>query len=276
MTDARPPAFVPTNMLEQQLVAAANGDAEQQRAFETFMLGETLYVGTPEVPVEGSVTFSQGETIRLMNIPLEDGREAAAVFTSPQRVAEAFGEVGYIGIEGRILFEIIRATPAVLNPGQTYGIMWEPEALAAMLGLPVERVVKKDTQIMLGSPAEPPTELVGRLKAAFGAIPHVDAAWLALAAWPETGDQAWYLDVRTSRADIDPIRRALPAAIDGADMKGKPLDMVINPVGQSEGVGIPIVELRARPSAPVTPAEQPASPGATAPARKNWLRRLLG
>ncbi|MDZ4111024.1 MAG: enhanced serine sensitivity protein SseB C-terminal domain-containing protein, partial [Brevundimonas sp.] len=218
MTGASPPAFTPVNMVEQQLVAAANGGLEQQEAFERFILDETLYLATPEVPEEETVTFSQGDSIRLLNVPLNDGRQAAAVFTSPQRVAEAFGEVGYIGIQGRILFEMIRATPALLNPGQSYGVVWEPDSIAAMLGLPVERVVKKDTQIMLGVPADRPTELIERLKTAFAAIPGVEAAWLALAAWPEAQTQTWYLDVRTSSEDHEPIRRALPGAIEDADM----------------------------------------------------------
>lgn len=242
MTDESPPAFAPTNMVEQQLVAAANGGLEQQKAFERFILDETLYVATPEVPDAETVTFSQGETIRLLNVPLNDGRQAAAVFTAPQRVAEAFGEVGYIGIEGRVLFEMIRATPAVLNPGQDYGVVWEPDSIAAMLGLAVERVVEKDTKIMLGFPADPPAGLIERLKTAFAAVPEVEAAWLALAAWPEAGTQSWYLDVRTSSADHDPIRRALPGAVEGADMHGRPLDMIINPLGQADGLGIVIVE----------------------------------
>lgn len=242
MTDGGPSAFEPVNMAERQLVAAANGGLEQQKAFERFILDETLYVATPEVPEEETVTLSKGESIRLLNIPLNDGRQAAAVFTSPQRVAEAFGEVGYIGIEGRVLFELIRATPAVLNPGQTYGVVWEPESMAAMLGLPAERVVTKDTKIMLGSPADRPTELIERLKGALAAVPRIEAAWLALAMWPGAETQSWYLDVRTSSADHDPIRRALPGAVEGVEMKGWPLDMVINPAGQPDGVGIVIVE----------------------------------
>jgi hypothetical protein len=241
------PEFEPTNVVEQQLLAAANGDLEQQKAFERFILDETLYVATPEAPAEETVTVSQGESIALLNVLLDDGRQAAAVFTAPQRVAEAFGEVGAIGIQGRILFEMIRATPAVLNPGQAYGVVWEPETLAAMLGLPTERTIEKETRILLGSPADPPAELVDRLKATFGGVPHVEAAWLALAAWPETQTQSWYLDVRTSSADHEPIRRALPDAVEGADMHGRPLDLVINPVGQTEGVGIVIVEPAGRP-----------------------------
>lgn len=244
MTEDRASAFQPVNMVEQQLVAAAHGDAEQQRAFERFIVDETLYVATPEAMPEGMVTVEEDTSVQLLNVPLNDGRQATAVFTSPQRVGEVFGEVGYMGIQGRALFEIIRNTPALLNPGQIYGVLWEPDAIAGMLGLPSERIVQKDTQIMLGFPADPPTELIERLKTAFGAIPQIKAAWLALAAWPAEESQSWYLDVRTSSPDHGPIRRALPAAIDGAEMKGRPLDMIINPAGGADGVGIVIVERR--------------------------------
>lgn len=241
------PEFEPTNVVEQQLLAAANGDLEQQKAFERFILDETLYVATPEAPAEESVTVSQGESIRLLNVLLDDGRQAAAVFTAPQRVAEAFGEVGAIGIQGRILFEMIRATPAVLNPGQPYSVVWEPDTMAAMLGLPAERVVTRETKITLGFPADPPMELIERLRTVFATVPEVEAAWLALAEWTETGAQSWYLDVRTSSADREPILRALPSAVEGAEMDGRPLDLVINPVAQAEGLGIVIVEPGDRP-----------------------------
>jgi SseB protein N-terminal domain len=139
--------FTPVNMVEQQLVAAANGNLDQQRAFEKFIVDETLYVATPEVHSEGMITLKADTKIQLLNVPLNDGRQAAAVFTAPQRVGETFGEVGYMGIQGHALFELIRAQPAVLNPGQPYSVVWEPESITAMLGLLIERVVQKDTQI---------------------------------------------------------------------------------------------------------------------------------
>jgi hypothetical protein len=241
MDDTNSPVFEPVNMVERQLVAAANGNADQQKAFDKFVLDETIYVATPEAHSEGMVTLQADTKVQFLNVPLNDGRQAAAVFSSPQRIWEAFGEVGYLGIQGRALFEIIRTQPAVLNPGQAYGVVWEPAAMAAMLGLPMERTVQKETRIMLGVPSDPPTELIERLKIEFAAIPQVEAAWLALAVWPESQEQAWYLDVRTASAEHDPIRRILPKVVDGVDLKGHPLDLVINSVGEPDGTGISIV-----------------------------------
>ena len=236
--------FKPANMVERQLIAAANGDAQQQKAFEKFILDETLYVATPEVRPAGAVTLRDGTVIQLLNVTLNDGRHAAAVFTSPDRIEMVFGEVGYFGLQGRALFEMIRAQPAMLNPGYSYCAVWEPESIAAMLGLSVERIVKKDTQIILANSADTPVELVDRLTAVFSAVSQVDSAWLALATWPDTKDQSWYFDVRADTEDRDLIRRALSQALEGIDLQGRSLDMFINPVGDAAGSGIRIVENR--------------------------------
>lgn len=248
-------------MVEQQLIAAANGGTAQQKAFESFILDETLFVATPEAGPEGTVTLQVDTNVSLMMVGLQDGRQATAIFSSPQRIHAVFGEVGYLGIPGRTLFEMIRANPAFLNPGYPYGVVWEPASLSALIGLPAERVVAKETQVMLGHPSDPPTELIASLRAAFAAVPQVQAAWLALAAWPEEGTQSWYLDVRTASPDHGPIRDALPGAIEDADLKGRPVDMIINPVGGTDGAGIPII----------TPAE-PQKPSR----KKGLLGRLCG
>ncbi len=262
---ADPGTFEPVNRVEEQLVAAATGDAAQQKAFERFILDETLYAATPEARPEGSFVAEAGTSLDLITISLDDGRIATPVFTSPHRIYETFGDVGSVGIQGRVLFEMIRANPALLNPGQAYGVLWEPETLSGLIGLPVERVLKEATQISLGSPAEPPHDLIQRLGTALSAVPQVQAAWLALAVWPDTQEEAWYLDVRTASPDHEPIRRALPPAVEGADMQGRFLDMVINPAGQGDGIGIPIV-------GPSSAGPRPLA----ASGRKSWLRKLFG
>lgn len=255
-----PSTFEPVNMVERQLVAAAHGDAAAQKAFERFILDETLYVATPEAPAEhGETTLQAHSSLRLLNVPLNDGRQAAAVFTSPQRIYEAFGEVGYVALQGRALFEVICTGPAALNPGQPYGVVWEPASLSWMIGLPVERVVEKATTLMLGSPSEPPLDLITRLKAALARVAGVEGAWLALAVWPDDQRQSWYVDVRFAGDDREPVQRAFSAALDGADLAGRPVDMVINPVGSDPGTGIALIE-----------------PDASPATKKGWLGKLFG
>jgi hypothetical protein len=110
-----------------------------------------------------------------------------------------------------------------------------------MLGLPAARVLEKDTEILLGAPAEAPDDLVARLKGAYLAEPAVVAAWLALAHWPETDKRGWYLDVRTAMKPDD-IGALTSRALTGADTHHLALDMVVKLPGGAPGVGIAILE----------------------------------
>jgi hypothetical protein len=233
--------FEPLNAVEAQLIAAGDGDAAARAAFERALADATLYVATPEPAAEGERTLAQGETLKLLSVQLNDGREATAIFTAQERIAPFFGDgVGYAALPGKLLFEMIHADPAILNPGQVYGVVWEPDTLAAMAGLAVQRTLAKNTQVMLGSPSNHPTDLLAKLKQAFEPMEDIQAAWLALAFWPETNTQAWYLDVR-SDANPDPIRRALANVTAQADLAGRPLDMVIQPTSKSAGTGLIVI-----------------------------------
>lgn len=242
MDNANDEAFQPRNMVERQLIAAAQGTTEQQKAFERLILEESLYAATPDVGPEGVETLQADTYINLLMVTLADGRQATALFTDPSRVEAVFGEVGCLGMQGRVLFDSIRMQPAILNPGHGYSVVWEPENMSAMIGLPSERKVAKGTNILLGSPVEQPADLIARLREAFASVPQVEAAWLALANWPDSNDQSWYLDVRSTSADDDIIRRALPQAIEGVDLKGMVIDMIINPANGGPGIGISIKE----------------------------------
>lgn len=255
MTDAAAHLFRPANPLEERLIAASRGDPAAQAAFAQALPEETLYVGTPDKVPEGTL---QGSTpMRVLSIELKDGRRATAVFTAPERMLAAFGEgVGCLALPGRTLFEMIRADPAVLNPGQPYGVMWEPESLAHLAGRPTQQPGQQpgpqsgqqpaaqapaaEPQVMLGAPAEVPTELIARLKTLLEPLPQVRAAWLALAYWPGATSTVWHLDVRCD-GDADPIRKALASGPLPADRK---LDLVLNAPGGEDGVGVPVVAVR--------------------------------
>ncbi|KQW82531.1 enhanced serine sensitivity protein SseB C-terminal domain-containing protein [Brevundimonas sp. Root1279] len=252
MTDAAAYLFRPANPLEERLVAASRGDPAAQAAFAQTLPDETLYVGTLDKVPEG--TLQASTPMRVLSIELKDGRRATAVFTAPERMLAAFGEgVGCLALPGRKLFEMIRADPAVLNPGQPYGVMWEPASLEALAGLPARRLVEptaapqpapggqQEPQVLLGAPAEVPTELMARLKALLDPLPQVRAAWLALAYWPGATNTVWHLDVRCD-GDAEPIRRALGSSPLPTDRK---LELILNAPGGEDGVGLPVVAVRA-------------------------------
>jgi hypothetical protein len=262
-------AFRPVNALEQRLVAAAQGDRAQQIAFERELPGETLYVATPDSMPEGQRELDHSTPVRLLSISLKDGRRATAVFTSPERMLAVFGEgTGCLGLPARTLFGMIRADPAVLNPGQIYGVVWEPEVLTSLAGMPVERVVEQEAQVLLGAPKEVPEELITALKAAMEPVPQIRAAWLALAYWPGAQGTVWHLDVRAADGHDD-IRRALGGVMDGHVLGDKKLDMIINAPGGEDGVGLVVVAPRSGPPPGKVNGKSKAN-------GKGLLGRLLG
>jgi len=236
-------AFQPHNEIEQMLMEAAT-KPEAREAFERALLEADLYAATPEASVEvGTRTLSQGERVGLLNVQGPDGAPVAAVFTAQERIVEVFGMgVGFIAMKGDVLLDIVASSGAWLNPGFPYSVHWKPEELGAVLGKPMPRTVKKDTQIMLGTPAEPPIKLIESLQAVLGHDSRIAEAWFALAHWPEDGKSSWYLDVRT---DLDGavVQSLLAQTFKQADYAGRPLDMVVNKPGHQQGAGIRIAPL---------------------------------
>ena len=233
-----PTAFTPLNPLERLLMAAAT-DSNARAAFLDALLETPLLVATPDVPRdESEVTVAKGETLSIMTAPVAGGGRIPAIFSAQQRLVDCFGpDTGYAAIEGRGLLETVASDGAVLNPGSAYGVHWTADDLAAILNQPVRRTLDRDTQVMLGSPSERPEALIAALTSALDQDPRVERAWLALAAWPDSQEQSWYLDIHAD-ADADAILPGLSAAMTPGNLVGRAIDVVVHPVGSPEGAGI--------------------------------------
>lgn len=235
-----PIPFHPVNELEQLLMTAAS-DQTARAAFERLLLTDDLLVATPEAPSKTDErTLQASENIQILNVAGRDGQPIPAVFSSQERLAECFGYgTGYIAMNGETLLGILVNDGAILNPASPYGVHWTSSNLAALLGKPVQRVVEKDTNVMLGTPSEQPKELIARLTEGLSGDDRVQEAWLALAHWPEQDEWSWYLDIR-SDSSPDEIGPTIAQALAHADKTGKPVDVVVNRLSAAEGNGIRI------------------------------------
>lgn len=231
-------AFQPHNQIER-LLMEATVDPDARAAFQDALLQADLYAATPEAPeLPGARTVGEGEALSLLNVRAPDGSPVAAIFTAQERIAEVFGPgVGFVAIRGEELLSLVAGQGAWLNPGLPYSVHWTPQQLSAVLGKGQRRTIEKETQVMLGVPAEPPAELVAALQAILGKDDRIAEAWLALAHWPDEERSSWYLDVRTD-LDGSVVNDLLAETLRHADYAGRPLDMVVNRPGTSEGAGI--------------------------------------
>lgn len=224
-----------------EMLEEATADPERRAAFQLMLLNTDLFAATPDarMAVE-TLVLQPGDTLKLRNVMLAGGEQVPAIFTSEARLTQFFGaEVGFVTMKGRPLFEMVADQGAALNPGFPYGVHWTPAQLAAMLGRPARRAVGENMAVGLGTPAEPPAALIAALQDGLDADARIEQAWLALAHWPETDELAWYLDLR-SASGRDELGATIARALTGVDLAGKPLDVVVHPLGGTPGTGIRI------------------------------------
>ena len=235
------PPFVALNELEVLLIAAST-DPSKRSEFQKVMLKSDLLAATPEAHDDsGWRTLTTSERISLLNVPAPDGVPVAAVFTSQQRIVDAFGAgTGFIQMNGATLLELVAESGAFLNPGSAYGVHWTADHLSAVLGKPTRITIQKDTQIMLGAPKERPEALLAALTRPLSADHRVREAWLALAHWPEEDRWSWYLDVRTAMSGDD-VAAMLAEAFQLTSETGLTLDMRVTDENEAEGSGIRLV-----------------------------------
>jgi len=238
---ASTPPFVALNELEALLIAASTNPAKR-RQFQDAMLASDLLAATPEAHDDsGWRTLQASELVSLLNVPAPDGAPVAAVFTSEQRIVDAFGAgTGFIQMNGATLLELVAERGAFLNPGSAYGVHWTADQLSAVLGKPARITIQKDTQVMLGAPKERPEELLDALTRSLSAENRIREAWLALAHWPEEDRWSWYLDVRTAMPGDD-VSALLAQAFKLSSQTGLTLDMRVTDENEAEGSGIRLI-----------------------------------
>ncbi len=238
---ASTPPFVALNELEALLIAAST-DPMQRSEFQDVMLKSDLLAATPEAhDSSGWRTLKKSERVSLLNVPAPDGLTVAAVFTSEQRIIDAFGAgTGFIQMNGAALLELVAESGAFLNPGSVYGVHWTADQLSAILGKPVRITIQKDTQVMLGAPKERPEALLDALTRSLSAENRIREAWLALAHWPEEDRWSWYLDVRTAMPGDD-VSALLAEAFKLSSQTGLTLDMRVTNENEAEGSGIRLI-----------------------------------
>lgn len=243
MTDTTRPVFEPLNELERLLVGATGGDPDARAGFEAAVLVQPLWAAlTAGAQPDGP----DGDTIRLRSLAQKDGRPATAVFTARERLTASMGaDAEAVSWPGRALLETIRENPAVLNPGHGYGVSWNPDAIAMLIGRP-NQAPQARVPTHVATPAETPPGLVEGLTRELTADPVIKAAWLALARWPDDEAPGFFLDIRAD-ASATAIPALIQRALVGVDMDTR-LDVVVGAPDKvpadAPGAGLELVRAR--------------------------------
>ncbi|HXJ09309.1 MAG TPA: enhanced serine sensitivity protein SseB C-terminal domain-containing protein, partial [Burkholderiales bacterium] len=131
----------------------------------------------------------------------------------------------------RTLFEMTKGTTLVLNPNLDHTKEFFPNEIEALLtsGLshvPQARVVQKETQVLLGQPANYPAEMVAALTTLLAKHPAVKAAYLCLMHDTSVQEKPSLLVGFEGDAGVEQaIQEAGSVAADTAP-KGQPVDFM--------------------------------------------------
>lgn len=188
MTDPAP------NALERALARAADDEPYRPEFYRVLLESEVFVLGRTGGGGDGSRTLQRGEQVSIAGSADPDGTRRIPFFSSLGALARAITEPQeYLRLPARALFEMTRGATLVLNPGGAdYGKEFHPHEVERLLrsedpGAPgiAKVTVQRETQVLLGQPAEYPHAVVETLKRLFAAIPQVRAAYLGQCAYPD-------------------------------------------------------------------------------------------
>jgi len=153
--------FEPQNKLEETLIQAASNPSARPGFFKTLLESEIFVV-------------QDDAAIEIDEISYQP------IYSAPIR---AKSEANAVAAKAKEFLESTRGTDLILNPGSTYASTFSAEEIGDLLDgaiwLPKDEEVKeRESQIMLGQPANYPMELVETLKRFFQRRDEVKRAWL--------------------------------------------------------------------------------------------------
>ncbi len=176
------------NKLEK-LLRLASAEPAHRPEFCSVLMSSTIYIlgnagSVPDKP--GEVELTAGSSIDIVNWEKPDGSPVIPFFTSIEILQKSIdSEQSYLAIPASSLFEMTLGAVLFLNPKSDYGKEFIPDEVEHLLSIGLsqaanQRVVKEDTQVLLGQPADIPSKMIDSLTQLFAKHKIIKSAYLAL------------------------------------------------------------------------------------------------
>lgn len=235
-------SFEPENDLERSLISASGNPGFAPQFYRDFSAAD-LYIiqhGEPPPSAPGPKTIREGEALRIRTIE-HKGTPHIPVFSSLTRLQAALSaEAAYIRIKATDLLAATKGSPLLLNPGSDYGkeiTACEAASIAdGSIWKPGETVVaQKNTEVMIGPPANYPAELAEALRQFFGHRKDVKRAWLAHFFNPATDTKSHTLIAIETSGNFAELSAQIGMVAQNMSIPDPPLD-VAQITGSGEGL----------------------------------------
>lgn len=229
----------PSNDLERKLMLAADNPASRPEFYEALMTSDVYVIGLTDSEGEEISTIPTGAKLSIVNLEKNDGTPIIPFFTSLEALQRALKEESkYVALPAKSFFEMTLGSFLMLNPASSYGKEFFPDEIHALLetGMnqaPQTRVVQKETKVLLGQPANYPSEMVSALTSLLAKHSAVKAAYLCLMHDPSTSEKPSLVVGFDGDRDLaEAMREAGSVAADTVP-KGELVDFVVLKKGES-------------------------------------------
>jgi len=180
----------------------------------------------------GERIAGEGEKMDIRSWSRDDGEPVLPFFTSLEVLRDAVDwEESYVRLPARTFFQMTLGANLVLNPNSPYGKEFLPQEVENLLhggiGQPADqRVVQKDTQVLLGQPANYPHQMVASLGGLFVKHRNVRRGYLAMMHDPEQDEHPHLIIGIEVDGEADQILREAGAVAADSAPEGEPVDLV--------------------------------------------------
>ena len=229
----------PANELERKLILAADDPASRPEFYQALMASDVFVIGHTDSEGEGVTTIPAGAKLSIVNWEKNDGSPIIPFFTSLEALQQALKEEArYLALPTRDLFEVTLGSFLVLNPASPYGKEFFPDAIKALLDtgmnhVPQSRVVQKETQVLLGQPANYPSGMVSALTALLAKHSVVKAAYLCLMHDASTSEKPTLVVGFEGDGDLSKAMQEAGSVAADTAPKGEPVDFTVLKKGEA-------------------------------------------
>jgi hypothetical protein len=220
------------NKLEEILRLAADEPAHRPQFCEVLLSSQVFLLGTTGVPgTDGEVNLEAGSKIQIQHWEKADGSPVIPFFSSLEVLQKSINsEESYLALPVRSLFEMTQGATLFLNPKSDYGKEFVPEEVAHLLSIgisqaPSQRVVEKETKVLLGQPSNYPSKMVDSLTQLLAKHSNVKRAYLALMHDASVDEKPHLIVGIEADGDIERVMREAGNVAGDTAPEGEPVDL---------------------------------------------------
>lgn len=181
-----------SNNIENLIEKAASEPGLRPKFYKALLNSELIVLTKEHSGDDGIKTLEKDTTMKIFS--MDDGK--IPVFTSTDRIFDKkviHTEVSFVGMNGRSLLEATKGATLLLNPFSDFGKELTPSEIASLLDDTIFQpkhveVIKKNTQIRIGQPAQLPEGLEKSLSIYSKTREEIEAVYIAMVERVDSGE----------------------------------------------------------------------------------------